>query len=121
MIHIHLTKYRAKRQGVCDARELIGMQICEKIGSAIKAVKDSRDVNHMMTEIIGLYQSSGFNLDAQIITEKKLHRSTPNKIFKEIEKDGVFLLVPASNALTIVLANNLEREPTIEKLIELVM
>ena len=124
MIHYYSIKYSAKRQGVCDARELIGNLICEEIGSAIDIVMTSCTPTipktSDMDEIVEVYkEEKGISL--QMLEAKKFVRPAPDKVFRKIKKDGVFLLVPASNALTIVLLNNLKKEPSLTKLIELVM
>lgn len=96
------------------------MLICEEIGSAIHLIIRSRGANPVMTEIIELYRSSGLNLKVETVTDKKLYRPTIDIVFKKIKKEGVFLLVPVSNALAIVLGNNLKRIPSLAELIELV-
>lgn len=122
MTHIHLIKYRAKIEGVCDDRELIGMLICEEIGSAIKVITDACiPKSSDMREIVKIFKDREILLTTQTLVDMKLERPAPDKVFREIEKDGVFLLVPASNALSIVLSNNMKEKPSLTKLIELVM
>jgi hypothetical protein len=53
------------------------------------------------------------------LTVKKLQRPTPDKVFREVKQDGVFVLIAASNAIGIVLKHSLKKEPTLNELEEL--
>jgi hypothetical protein len=47
-------------------------------------------------------------------------RPTPDKVFREVERDGVFVLIPAWNAIGIILRHGLTRKPLLDELEELV-
>ena len=81
-----------------DAKQLIGELLCDEISSAIKIVRDAKNKSNM-TEIIDLFDKGINGIISEQLTAKKLIRSTPDKVFHEIEKDKVFMLVPASNAI----------------------
>jgi hypothetical protein len=49
-----------------------------------------------------------------------LKRPTPDKVFREVKQDGEPVLIPASNAIGIVLRHSLIKEPSLEELEELV-
>jgi hypothetical protein len=53
------------------------------------------------------------------LTVKKLQRPTPDKVFREVERDGIFVLIPASNAIRIDLQHRLTKEPSLNELEEL--
>jgi hypothetical protein len=50
---------------------------------------------------------------------KKLQRTTPDKVFREVKQDGIFVLIPASDAIGIVLQHSLTKEPSLNELEEL--
>jgi hypothetical protein len=103
-----------------DAKQLIGELLCDEISSAIKIVEDSKTISNM-TEIIELFDKEQNGIIKHQLTTKKLIRPTPDKVFHEMKKDKVFMLVPASNAIGIVLHHNLTKEPTLETLEKLVL
>ena len=103
-----------------DDKQLIGELLCDEISSAIKIVRDAKNKSNM-TEIIDLFDKGINGIISEQLTAKKLIRSTPDKVFHEIIKDKVFMLVPASNAIGIVLHHDLSKEPTLETLEKLVL
>jgi len=103
-----------------DAKKLIGELLCDEIYSAIKIVDDSKTKSNM-TEIIELFDKEKNGIVSELLTDKDLTRPTPDKVFHEIIKDKIFMLVPASNAIGIVLHHNLSTEPTLETLEKLVL
>lgn len=103
-----------------DARQVIGTHLCAQISAAIKLVKDSKTKTNDMEDIIKLFDKDKNCILSDTLTVKKLQRPTPDKVFLEVEHDGVFALVPASNAIGIVLRHGLTREPTLDELEELV-
>jgi hypothetical protein len=103
-----------------DAKQLIGELLCDEISSAIKIVEDSK-TKFNMKEIIKLFDKEQNAIIKRQLTDKDLTRPTPDKVFHEIKKDKIFMLVPASNAIGIVLHHNLSTEPTIDTLEKLVL
>jgi len=69
-----------------------------------------------MTEIIELFDKEKNGIVRHQLTDKDLARPTPDKVFHEIESNGIATLVPASNAIGIVLHHNLLQKPTPETL-----
>jgi hypothetical protein len=116
------TKYKRLRlaEDSIDDKQLIGELLCDEISSAIKIVKNAK-TNVNMKEIIKLFDNSKNGIVSNILTDKDLARPTPDKVFHEVEKNGIFILVPASNAIGIVLHHNLLEEPTLETLEKLVL
>lgn len=107
---------RLKVQSGNNPREVIGDQLCAEIYSAIKSINDSKSATYDMEEIIKLFDNGTMCIPTQLLVDKRLKRSTPDKLFREVEKDGVPVLVPASNAIKIVLQHNLNRKPSVEEL-----
>ncbi len=96
-------------------RQVIGSHLCAEISAAIKLIKDARD----MDEIIKLFDKDKSIISSHLLKDKKVKRPTPDEIFREVEQDGVFVLIPASNAIGIVLKYSLTKEPTLNELEEL--
>jgi hypothetical protein len=102
-----------------DAKQLIRELLCDEISSAIKIVMDAKNKSNM-SEIIELFDRENNGIISEQLITKKLIRPSPDKVFHEIKKDGAFTLVPASNAIGIVLRYNLTKEPTLESLEKMV-
>jgi len=103
-----------------DPREFIGTYLCAQISDAIKIVKDSKTKTNDMDEIIKLFDKDKNCILAHTLTDNKLERPTPDKVFREVKRDGVFVLIPASNAIGIVLRHGVAKEPSLDELEELV-
>jgi hypothetical protein len=99
-----------------EAREVIGSHLCAEISAAIKLVKDSKTKKNDMEEIIKLFDKNKKWILSDTLTVKKLQRPTPDKVFRELEQDGIFVLVPASNAIGIVLQHSLTKKPSLNEL-----
>jgi hypothetical protein len=95
-----------------DAKEVIGAHLCDAVSAAIKLVKDAQD----MDEIINLFDKATNVIPSHLVKAKKLKRPTPDKVFREVKQSGVFVLIPASNAIGIVLRHNLTEEPSLTEL-----
>ena len=103
-------------QAGLDAKQVIGTHLCVAVSAAIKLVRDAQD----MDEIINLFDRATNAIPSHLVKAKKLKRPTPDKVFREVmDRDGVFVLIPASNAIGIVLRHNLTEEPTVDELEEL--
>jgi hypothetical protein len=102
-----------------DAREVIGTHLCAAVSAAIKLVNDSKKKGNDMEEIINLFDKEKMWIQSTTLTDKKLERPTPDKVFREVERDGVFVLIPASNAIGIVLQHGLSKKPSLTELEEL--
>jgi hypothetical protein len=50
------------------------------------------------------------------LVNKNLKRPTPDKVFREVERDGISVLIPASNAIGIVLRHSLTKKPSLVEL-----
>jgi hypothetical protein len=103
-----------------DAKQLIGELLCDEISSAIEIVEDAKTKSNMK-EIFRLFDKENNGIVRHQLTDKDLTRPTPDKVFHKIERNGIFTLVPASNAIGIVLRHNLLQKPTLQKLEELVI
>eukprot|EP01035_Chromulina_nebulosa_P022069 gene22069-28567_t len=99
-----------------DAKELIGELLCNEIYSAIKIVDLAQETNSNMKEIIKLFDKEINGIIRKSLIDKGLIRPTPDKVFHEMKINGVSTLVPCSNAIGIVLRNDLTKEPTMEDL-----
>ncbi len=69
-----------------------------------------------MEEIIKLFDKEKMCILSDTLTDKKLERPTPDKVFREVERDGISVLIPASNAIGIVLQHSLSKKPTLDEL-----
>ena len=69
-----------------------------------------------MKEIIKLYDAEKMSILCDTLVDKNLKRPTPDKVFREVERDGIFVLIPASNAIGIVLPHGLSKEPSLDEL-----
>lgn len=102
-----------------DAREAIGSRLCDKICSAIRTILHSRGKNSDMGEIIKLLDKETNSIPCKLLTANKLRRPIPDLVFRKVEQDGDFVLIPASKAIGIVLRHKLTREPSLAELEEL--
>ncbi len=98
-----------------DAREVIGTNLCTFIDIAIYLVRDSKKKENDLKEINKLLGKEQAIL-CDTLTDKKLERPIPDKVFREVEQNGAPVLIPASNAIGIVLQHNLTVEPTLDEL-----
>ena len=102
-----------------DAREVIGTHLCASISAAIGLVNESCGNDNTATaKLMKLFQETSIFTKSTLVTNK-LQRPTPDKVFREVERDGVSVLTPASNAIGIVLQHSLSKKPTLDKLEEL--
>lgn len=99
-----------------DAREVIGTHLCAAISTAIDLVRDSKKKTNDMDEIIKLFDKDKKCILCDTLTMKKLERPTPDKVFRKVERDGVSVLIPASNAIGIVLQHSLSKKPSLDEL-----
>ena len=67
-----------------------------------------------MDEIIKLFDKDKSIICSHLLKDKKLKRLTPDKVFREVEQDGVPVLIPASNTIGIVLKHSLTKKTHIE-------
>lgn len=98
-----------------EAREVIGVHLCAEISAAIKLVNDSKTIKDMKA-ILELFDKDRLWMRSDILADKDLKRPTPDKVFRELEQDGIFVLVPASNAIGIVLQHSLTKKPSLNEL-----
>ena len=97
-----------------DPRRVIGAHLCAEIYAAIKLVTDAQDSE----EFIKLFDNKNNIIPNHIWKHKKLKRPTPD-VFREVKRDGIPVLIPASNSIGIVLHNSLMKEPSLNELEEL--
>jgi hypothetical protein len=64
---------------------------------------------------VKLFQETSIFTKSTLVTNK-LQRPTPDKIFREVKQGRVSVLIPASNAIGIVLRHNLTEEPSLDEL-----
>ena len=102
-----------------DAKEVIGAHLCAAISAAIKLVEDScGNDGPAIAKLMKLFQETSIFTKSTLVTNK-LQRPTPDKVFREVERNGVFVLIPASNAIGIVLQHGLSKKPSLTELEEL--
>lgn len=99
-----------------DAREVIGTHVCAVTATAIKTINDSCGNDDRATaKLMKLFHETSIFTKSTLVTNQ-LQRPTPDTVFCEVERDGVFVLIPASNAIGIVLRHNLTGEPSLTEL-----
>ena len=106
---------RARR----DAREVIGTHLCAVIAAAVTLVRKSKSESNHMNEIIELFDAKKVSILCDTLVEKKLMRPSPDKVFREVEQGSFFVLIPASNAIGIVLRHGITKKPSLTELEEL--
>jgi hypothetical protein len=102
-----------------NPRQVIGTHLCAQISVAIKLVKDSKTKTNDMKEIIKLFDKEKMSILCDTLVDKNLKQPTPDKVFRKVKQDGIFVLIPASNAIGIVLQHSLTKEPSMDELEDL--
>ena len=69
-----------------------------------------------MKEIIKLFDKDKKWIVRDTLTVNKLQRPATDYVFRAVERDGIFVLIPASNAIGIVLQHNLTATPSLVEL-----
>jgi hypothetical protein len=83
-----------------NAREVIGAHLCADIYAAIRIVNASYGhEDPAIARMMDLFRETRIFTKSTLVSNK-LPRPTPNKVFREVKRDG---LIPASNAIGIVL------------------
>jgi hypothetical protein len=95
---------------------VIGTHLGAAIYAAIKLVRNSKSQSTDMKEIINLFDKNKLSILCDTLVDKNLKRPTPDKVFREVERNGVPVLIPASNAIGIVLQHSLSKKPTLDEL-----
>jgi hypothetical protein len=99
-----------------DAREVIGTHLCASISAAIGLVNESCGNDDTATaKLMKLFQETSIFTKSTLVTNK-LQRPAPDKVFREVKKGRISVLIPASNAIGIVIRYNLTEEPTLDEL-----
>ena len=99
-----------------DAKEVIGTHLCASISAAIGLVNESCGNDDSATaKLMKLFQETSIFTKSTLVTNK-LQRPTPDKVFRQVEQGGVLVLIPASNAIGIVLQHSLSKKPTLDEL-----
>lgn len=99
-----------------NVKQYIGNYLRDEISLAIELIEASKK----QKEIIKLFDKKKNCLPVHLLKEKGLIRPTPDHIFRKASKNGKWALIPASNAIGIVLRHNLCERPTLQQLEELV-
>jgi hypothetical protein len=89
--------------------------LLNEIGDAIKLVQDTKIAHPQMEEIMAKFVKAQ-QIPSKSLVPKKLQRPVPDKVLREVKIDGVLLLVPATNAIGIVLCHGLTKDPTLAEL-----
>ncbi len=86
------------------------------IYAAINQVRDSKSQTSEMKEILSLFDKEKLLIICDTLVNKNLKRPTPDKVFREVKRDGIAVLIPASNAIGIVLRHSLTKQPSLIEL-----
>jgi hypothetical protein len=102
-----------------DAREVIGTHLCGQISAAIKIIEDSCGNNGpAIAKLMKLFQENSVFTKSTLVANN-LQRPSLDNVFREVERNGVPVLIAASNAIGIVLQHNLSKKPSLDELEEL--
>ncbi|KAI3654927.1 hypothetical protein MP228_000307 [Amoeboaphelidium protococcarum] len=107
-------------QNGLNARQVIGDHLCAQILAAIEIIEDSQTKDNDMKEILMLFDKEKKLIVNNTLKVKELERSTPDRVFRKVELDGAQVVVPASNAISLVLQHNITKKPTLDQLQELI-
>ena len=111
--------FKFHEEGDQNPRQVIGNHLCAEVFDAIGLVQMSKTITSDMDEIIRLFDKEKMSILRVTLVDKNLERPSHDNVFREAQKDGRCVLNPASNAIGIVLRHNIEREPTLNGLEEL--
>ena len=102
-----------------DIRGVIGDFLVDEVKKAMKSVTEATEAYPDMKKILELLDSE-LKVPRKALAENNLQRPIPDKILREIERDGKFVLVPASGAIFLVLRHKLSNAPSLDELLKLV-
>ena len=109
---------KIKLQAGGDARKVIGARLCDVVFAAINLVEESCGYDAAATaELVKLFQETSVFTESTLL---HLERPSPDNVFREVKQDGVHVLIPARNAIGIVLKYSLRQEPSLPELEELI-
>jgi hypothetical protein len=109
-------KAKSDLQSGQNPRQVIGTHLCAQISAAINLVRDSKNKTNDMEEIIKLFEKDKKWILCDTLVDKNLKRPTPDKVFRQVERNGIAVLIPASNAIGIVLQHSLSKKPSLNEL-----
>ena len=99
-----------------DPREVIGTRLCAVVFAAMNLVNESCGNDSPVTaQLMKLFQETSIFTKATLVTNK-IQRPSPDKVFRQVEQDGVLVLIPASNAIGIVLQHSIIKKPYLPEL-----
>jgi hypothetical protein len=109
---------RALDTDASTVQSAIGEYLCSQVSDAIRIVNEAK-INSDIDQILVLVDED-LCIPMSELVSQKLKRPTPDKVLREVKKDGKWVLIPATNAIGLVLRHQLTEKPTMEKLVELV-
>ena len=104
---------------IVDEQNVIGDFLLNEIGDAIKLVKDTKIAHPQIKQILAMFDENQ-KLPSDALVDKELQRPVSDKVLREVERDGVLVLVSATNAICIVLHQNLTKKPSLVELQKIV-
>jgi hypothetical protein len=102
-----------------DLRVVIGDFLVDEVKKAMKSVTEATEAFPDMKKILELLDAE-LKVPRKALAENNLQRPIPDEILREIERDGKFVLVPASGAISLVLRHKLSNAPSLDELLKLV-
>ena len=103
-----------------NARDVIGNFLLNVIRSAVRIIRNSVITYPKVKKIIKLFDKKKNYVPTKLLEKYHLKRPTSEKVFREVPIINDWFLIPASNAIGLVLRHNLSASPTLEKLEELI-
>ncbi|KAI3632709.1 hypothetical protein MIR68_009251 [Amoeboaphelidium protococcarum] len=102
-----------------DLRVVIGDFLVDEVKKAMKSVTEATEAFPDMKKILELLDAE-LKVPRKALAENNLQRPILDEILREIERDGKFVLVPASGAISLVLRHKLSNAPSLDELLKLV-
>ncbi len=99
-----------------DPRSVIGSCLCKHVEGARKLV-----MGHPYHKFIPLFDKERNCIPRQLLEANNLKRPSPDKVFREVIQEDDWALIPASNAIGLVLRHGLRKAPTLTELEEMIL
>jgi hypothetical protein len=115
--HIHTREAESEQAAHID--EYIAEFTINTIYEAIQVITEAPAANPGIVEIFKKLRAGGNELKLEDIGS--FQRSVPDKLFRQVKSKGCPVLIPASNALDLVIRFDLKKEPSVEELRSLVL
>ncbi|KAI9341955.1 hypothetical protein BDR26DRAFT_836684 [Obelidium mucronatum] len=101
-------------------RQVIGRLLCDEVSAAIDLVRTAKKNHPHMKKTIELFDQEKNQIEDELLEKKGLQQPAVDKVFRKVERNGIYVLIPSSNAVGIVLRYSITRRPSLEELTMLI-